>query len=568
MTMGFERSRNAAARIGPMLAQSAWLASSLGEAARLTRATRDVAGAQRRLLGRILRENTDTDFGRRHGFGRIRTPQEYQSAVPTADYAGFADAIERIAHGEARVLTAAPVRLLEPTSGTSGGRKLIPYTSSLQEDFARGIAPWIADLFVHEPSLLMGRGYWSVSPVATRDERTEGGLPVGFEDDLVYLGRARSALARASLAVPSAVRLVQDVDVFRYVTRLALLRARDLTLVSVWHPSFLTLLLQDLEWDIPRLADDIERGTLTPPGPLPSEVASALKARGSRRRAEELRLLLDCHGGDRVGLLQGLWPNLRLLSCWTGAQAAAPAAQLAQQFPHARVQGKGLLATEGFVTLPLAGLAAPLLAVRTHFFEFIPAEGGEPRLAHDLDDGRDYSVVLTTSGGLYRYRLGDRVRCVGHHHACPMLVFLGREGDVSDHVGEKLAEPFVRAAMGTAFASHRLTPAFAVLAWQEGAYALCVEATGAADDDVLAAAATLDRALIENPQYAYARRLGQLGPLRTFRIECDGHVAHLAACAARGQRLGDVKPASLWPYPGWSKPVRGRWLPDLAGVRQ
>lgn len=551
--------------LGPTLAQTAWLASSLAEAARLARATRDVAGAQRRLLERILRENADTDFGRRHGFGQIRTPQEYQSAVPVADYAGFVDAIERIARGEARVLTAAPVRLLEPTSGSSGARKLIPYTRSLQADFARGISPWIADLFLHEPGLLTGRGYWSVSPVATPDERTTAGLPIGFEDDLAYLGRARGALARASLAVPPAVRLIDDVESFRYATRLALLRARDLTLVSVWHPSFLTLLVRDLERDALRLADDVERGTLTPPAHLPGVAARALEAPASPRRAAEIRRLAERFGGDAVGFLHGLWPRLRLLSCWTGAQAATPAAQLARLFPHTRVQGKGLVATEGFVTLPMTGLAAPLLAVRTHFFEFIPADGGTPRLAHELHAGGDYSVVLTTSGGLYRYRLGDRVRCVGHHHACPLLKFLGREGDVSDHVGEKLAESFVREAMGNAFASHRLAPSFAVLAWQEDAYALCVEACGVADRDVLAAAATLDRALLANPHYANARRLGQLGPLRAYRIEGDGHAAHLAACAARGQRLGDAKPTTLWPHPGWQKPVPGRWLADDSG---
>jgi hypothetical protein len=105
-----------------------------------------------------------------------------------------------------------------------------------------------------------------------------------------------------------------------------------------------------------------------------------------------------------------------------------------------------------------------------------------------------------------------------------------------------------------------------LLSWQEDAYALCVEARGAADGELLAAAAMLDQALIANPNYAYARRLGQLGPLRAFRIEGDGQLAHLAACAARGQRLGDAKPTSLWPHAGWQLPVPGRWLPDLPGA--
>ena len=36
------------------------------------------------------------------------------------------------------------------------------------------------------------------------------------------------------------------------------------------------------------------------------------------------------------------------------------------------------------------------------------------RLCDELRDGADYRVVMTTPGGLYRYDLGDRLRCHGH----------------------------------------------------------------------------------------------------------------------------------------------------------
>ena len=95
-----------------------------------------------------------------------------------------------------------------------------------------------------------------------------------------------------------------------------------------------------------------------------------------------------------------LWPRLSLLSMWTDAQAAHSVGPACHRFQGVEVQGKGLLATEGVVSLPLFGAPAPVLAVRSHFFEFLDPEhpNARPRLAHELEVGRTYSVLLSTSG--------------------------------------------------------------------------------------------------------------------------------------------------------------------------
>jgi hypothetical protein len=65
-------------------------------------------------------------------------------------------------------------------------------------------------------------------------------------------------------------------------------------------------------------------------------------------------------------------------------------------------------------------------------------------------------------------------------------------------------------------------------------------------------AARVDAALCANPQYAYARKLGQLvpvevrrclRPLRTWQHNCVG----------RGMRLGDIKAPMLSPQRGWEQ---------------
>jgi hypothetical protein len=437
----------------PLVANSLWFASYLPAAAAFRRATHDVAGAQRRRLREIT------------GF---RSVAEFQECVPLSDEPG---------------LPAGRVLRRVPTSGTTGPTKLIPYTRSLLAEFQSGIAPWTVDLFQHNPAMLAGKSYWAISPVADEAD--------GFADDTEYLGQA-GWLARATLAVPSSVRHIRVVDEWRRATLRHLMACRDLTFISVWHPSFLTLLLE---------------GVATP----------------SR-----------------------LWPRLQVISCWGNAP------ELAKMFPQATIQPKGLIATEGFVSLPLWGRDGAALAVRSHFFEFLD-DGAKAWLAHELVTGHEYSVVLTTSGGLNRYQLHDRVRVVGFEHECPLLRFVGKESHVSDRYGEKLDERHVRAALGLV----GLDTTFTMAACEGDAYVLFVETTER-DDRLLVAAEQLDTLLQENVHYRYCRELGQLAPLRVFRITSRGPATYLEACESRGQRIGDVKPVALDCRDGWMEVFDGR----------
>src|SRR5262249_56650625 len=110
-----------------------------------------------------------------------------------------------------------------------------------------------------------------------------------------------------------------------------------------------------------------------------------------------------------------------------------------------------------------------VLAVRSHFREFLPADAvgrrdaTRPQLAHELEPGYAYSVVLTTGGGLYRYHLGDVVAVVGRVRDCPIVRFVGRK-NVSDWRGEKLHEAHAARVIESAFAVRRVVPSFVMLA--------------------------------------------------------------------------------------------------------
>jgi hypothetical protein len=513
------------------------------------------------VLVAILRRNRDTEFGRAHHFGEIDGPRAYQQQVPLSRYEDYAEAIGRIATGRGGVLTRDRIELLEPTSGTTGGEKLIPYTGSLRRQFQRAVAAWVADLFRNRPMLRQGRAYWSISPAFGPPRRTSSGIPIGFEDDAAYLGTAERWLLKKLLVVPAEVAHLTDIDSFRYCTLWFLLRATDLTLMSVWSPTFLLALLAPLEAWHDRLCFDLDHGRPQPPTPLPETLAKQFSCGGwgEGTRGAELREIFRANLSlpERLRLI---WPRLGIISCWADANAARYLPELHSLFPGVEIQAKGLLATEGCVSIPLLGRLGAALTVRSHFFEFQEIDAPRSvRLAHELERGGRYRVVLTTAGGLYRYELRDEVEVSGFENQCPLVHFVGKSDCVSDLVGEKLSEAHVRTVLNRLFGGNGPPPAFALLVPvvdRPPRYRLYLQGLALSGDAAVmkGCAAGLETGLCENPHYAYARQLEQLAPAEIAAIDSQKTPAwevYERQCIARGIRMGNIKPTALDLWTGW-----------------
>jgi hypothetical protein len=527
-----------------VLCNSLLLASSAPEAVRWRLATRRVETTQAHLLLEIVRKNAATAFGREHDFSAIRSVGDYRQRVPIRDYSEMEPYIARAAAGERRVLTADPVESFALSSGSTASSKLIPYTAGLLGDFQRGVGPWLAGLYLEYGSLLSGKSYWQVSPIGVPAGVSAGGIRIGFGADSEYFGRFRGALIRATLAVPEHVAGIAEIEAFRFETLRHLLSCRDLGFISIWNPSFLTLLLADIRRLAPALLECVRSG-------------------GAVKRERELRRIFeewDAAEATRLNrsgltLFEAIWPRLCVISCWSDAAAREAVARLEPLFPSVKIQPKGLIATEGMMSLPWRSRGAAI-ALRSHFFEFLEEGGGVPKLAHELDAGHTYSIILTTSGGLYRYRIGDLVDVTGWIGQCPLLRFRGKEGDVVDLVGEKLNGVHVARVAEEVFARYGFSPEFWMIAPERSDaapfYSLYVLSKSAVPDGL---APALDLALAENFHYAYARRLGQLAPLRLFPIDpqSEPETDYMIARAAAGQRLGAVKRPRCDRNAGWSK---------------
>lgn len=461
--------------------------------------------AQLNLLAEIVASNCDSAFGAAHDFGAIRTIAEFRDRVPIRDDAWFASEIAASAHDGAPRLTSAAPLAFERTGGSSGGAKLVAYNPTLLAAFRSATLVWLDGVFTRFPAITRGRFYATISPATRPAEVTASGLPIGLGSDAAYLGDALAGHFLVLLAVPPQLGLIADPKEWRIATLAALIAAEDLTFVSLWSPTFLLALIDAL----PQVADAVA-ARLPPPARL--RLAAAL-------------------AGSDIDTAR-LWPLLACISCWTDGASAAFAQSLAARFPHAAIDPKGVLATEAPITLTDGPAARRVPALSQCFTEFVAADG-TAHLCDELAVGETYLAVITTPGGLYRYDMGDLFRCRAIDGGVPELEFVGRAGLTSDLVGEKLEDGFVASV---------LAGLPAVLAPRRDAvgYEVLIDARHAGPVDL----AAIERGLDANPQYAYARKIGQLAPLALRKINnLPGTM--IASGIAAGRVMGDIKTSGL-----------------------
>ena len=506
----------------------------------------DPARAQREVLQSILQQNKTCVFGKQHGFSVINDATSFAARVPISDYEALSPLIERMSQGETNLLTTHKVLAFEETGGSNEGSKIIPYTAAGLEAFQNGLLPWLNDLYGHHSDLCDGRFYWAISPACRVPKVTQAGIPVGMSD-VAYFGDEVGSDIAARLAVPLEANNIANIEQWRDFTLQHLFKCESLSLISVWSPSFLTELLRHAVLKRETLAQAIAHGNTSDDMSL-----SAIEIR--ERRAE----LVLAELSQPVPDYHRIWTRLRVISCWDHASAAMGAATLRRMFPKVQVQGKGLLATEGLVTIPLTGYDYPVLALRSAFYEFMDSYDNVFR-ADQLECEKEYQLLITTHSGLYRYDIGDKVLVRGFAMQTPMLEFTGRSNATSDMCGEKLNDAFVMkglAALGQSFAM--LAPNLANNA-DRNHYVLLLDQGVIGTLEAISMAAIMEQTLHDNPQYEYARRIGQLDEV--VPVLCDRPLeCWLRERMDKGQRLGDIKiPALLMStqWKTWAKNVRG-----------
>lgn len=419
---------------------------------RFERRLRSARTLQRKLLLEWVRRCRQTRFGKEHGFSKIQGVEDYRRQVPVAGYDRFAPYIDAIGRCEQNVLFPPEevVNRFTITTGTTGAPKLNPVTPTWLKHYRRAWDLWGAKMLSDHPEKVGGAimqiiGTWDMG-------RTPGGIPISMVSAL--LSRNQNPLVRRFYSVPTEVIDIREAAARHYAT-MRLSVARQVSLIVLMSPGSLIRLVKLADEHRDTLIRDIHDGTLSSQFEISAETRSKLAPRISipdPKRARELEQIVE-----RTGRLypSDYWKQ-PIIACWVGGTAGYQSRYLADYFGSSPLRDQGLVSSEGRHTIPIADdKPEGALSIDTGYYEFVPVDevdSNAPTVleGHELEPDRDYSLVMTTYSGYFRFQIGDIVRCRGFVGEAPVLEFLQKAGRCGDLEGEKLTERQFLDAAGVA----------------------------------------------------------------------------------------------------------------------
>lgn len=357
----------------PSIAGKALVGLAKWRVSQWDRALERLQESQEAQLTRIIEHAAGSEFGKRWGYGSIKSHDDFRRQVPIGDYDSFEKSFQRIRRGEQNVLTPDKIRFICNSAGSSqkGRAKFLP----------------VSDRQIRFQQQSAGDALFRYLAWKNDDSFTQG--------------------FTMSVFPPTVMRREGDL----LITNNPSMMMTKLPLISepMYLPDRDTMAIDDIDGKLDAIAElylDHDVRTVTGTTCWFSILFDKLLAAARRK-------------GRQVETVKELWPNLRFLI--GGGVAADPYVPVIRD----RVGRDDVAlidtynATEGgiFATSDHASGEAGMIMVpdRGVFYEFIPLEDAEsdsPRRipAWEVETGQNYVIHVTTISGLASYRLGDIVR--------------------------------------------------------------------------------------------------------------------------------------------------------------
>ena len=297
----------------------------------------------------------------------------------------------------------------------------------------------------------------------------------------------------------------------------------DITNIATLNPSTILLLCRKIgKWQ-DRIIRDIEMGALDRNFYIAPETRRAIEKelKPNPTRANELRRILI----EKNELLpKDIWPNLEIIECWKGGAVKIYLKELPKYFGGVAIRDFGCLSSEARSSIAMSDEGADgVLAIDTNFYEFIPAEDIDKDrrrvlLCDALEAGKNYYLIVTTPGGLYRYNIDDIIRVKGFFNKTPVIEFLQKGHNAISMVDEKLYESHVIEAVNRALDETGLfVKFFCACAQQQNGksrYIFLVEFNDSPDiESKTLLLKSIEKELcVQNTEYAELRRAQLLAP--------------------------------------------------------
>lgn len=353
----------------------------------------DAEQIQRNVLKRLLNTASGTEWGIRHSYSSIANYEQFANSVAVQDYESLKGYIDRMRRGEKDVLWKGRCKWYAKSSGTTNDKsKFIPVTPhGLQNAHYKGGFDVVAQYVANNPS---SRIFAGKSLILGGSHASNYNLPGSLVGDL------------------SAI-LIENCSPFVNMFRVP---GKDIALLG------------DFEEKMDKIARATSKMDVTNISGVPSWMMAVIKH------------MLDITGKASV---DELWPNLEVF--FHGGVAFTPYREQYRQIiknPDMKYM-ETYNASEGFFGIQNDPTDPAMLLMIDYdiFYEFIPFDefdSPNPRVVPlwEVEVGKNYAMLISTSCGLWRYILGDTVRFTSKDPY--KIVISGRTKHFINAFGEEL----------------------------------------------------------------------------------------------------------------------------------
>ena len=321
--------------------------------------------AQRNVLQHLVTQGQYTDFGKKYNFNRLFTIKDFKKRVPIHEYDDLKPYIQRMMNGEENVLWNTPINWFAKSSGTTSDKsKFIPLS---EESFKEMHFKASKDVLTH---------YYNNFP----------------ESDL---------LTGKALVVGGSHQVNSINDEIQYGDLSAVLMQNS-PFWGQWirTPELRIALLDEWENKIEKLAENTLNENVTSIAGVPTWTIILIKR------------LLEMSGKST---LKEVWPNLELYL--HGGVSFTPYRKQMEKLIGGPINYlETYNASEGFFAAQCMPNDEGMLLFTDHgiFYEFLPLEEyGKPDARtvglRQVELNKNYALVISTNGGLWRYLVGDTV---------------------------------------------------------------------------------------------------------------------------------------------------------------
>ena len=315
-------------------------------------------------MQKLVSEAQNTAFGKDHGFGEIKTYEDFKKNVPVRDYEDLKPYIERVVKGEPDILWKNKPLYLAKTSGTTSGVKYIPISKESIHNHINSAKNAIL-AYVHET----GKAQFLDKKLIFLSGSPELDKKAG-----IFTGRLSGI---SNHHVPGYLRTNQ-------------------------MPSYETNCIEDWETKLDKIIDE----TIDQPMGLISGIPPWVQMYFDR---------IEERTGKKI---KDVFPDFELF-IYGGVNFEPYKAKLFESIGKKIDSIELYPASEGFIAYQDSQKEPGMLLLLDTgiFFEFIPAEEyfeENPTRLHigQVELNKNYALVINSNAGLWGYSIGDTVKFI------------------------------------------------------------------------------------------------------------------------------------------------------------